>query len=277
MPMQRAGPGISAFCAEIRAEHPVITLGGRAHAEHVRKFAEGMLGLAKDADDWQVAWRMAGFLSRSEAAKFHATQLFVESLLDIAVPNCGGEGALEPQSPEQSLAQPVAFAIASLVRSYMLRLQLIEDAISTFLTHRGLEPEEYPLLSELLTHLLVHLFPTPPESDWGWKRIGWCYEEWWPMVVRVLGNADYKCGVDILKSIVQVLEDREVDFVTMTPLWQAVSNCEWAQEVSGWNPIDIDDLNSDDEDEEAAAPPAVAPFTPGPSLHPDPDQDVWEL
>merc|ERR550532_2484658 len=69
------------------------------------------------------------------------------------------------------------------------------------------------------SQFLVHVFPKPAGSGWGWSRVGWSWTSWWQYVEKCTQTLEPSRAFDVLAMILKLIQDRENQPLAPLPGW----------------------------------------------------------
>merc|ERR1719215_1393995 len=58
----------------------------------------------------------------------------------------------------------------------------------------------------LLRDMLFNIFPKGPQSEWGWSREGWSWQEWWKIVQKSYDALEVTSAFDELTALLDRIE-----------------------------------------------------------------------
>lgn len=89
--------------------------------------------------------------------------------------------------------------LAELIKGHRVKTRAVEEAVETAMAGgqdaRG-----------VLRQMLFSIYPKSPDSDWGWARVGWSWQEWWKIVERTIGGLEKLAAFDELGLLLERLE-----------------------------------------------------------------------
>jgi len=98
-------------------------------------------------------------------------------------------------SPEGGLGQ----VLAELIKGHRVKSKAVEEAVQATLT--GGEDR-----AGVLREMLFIVFPKGPNSDWGWSRVGWGWQEWWKITEKTIGCLEPTSAFDELGLLLEKIE-----------------------------------------------------------------------
>jgi len=103
--------------------------------------------------------------------------------------------------------------IAELLKGHRIKTKTIEESVVG--AYKG-QPDPYGVLSELL----YIIFPKGPQSEWGWSRVGWSWQEWWKITENCYNSIDKASALDGLGALLDKIEaEGKVPLVKQTMVW----------------------------------------------------------
>ncbi|OLP92500.1 Protein N-lysine methyltransferase METTL21A [Symbiodinium microadriaticum] len=88
--------------------------------------------------------------------------------------------------------------LAELIKGHRVKTRAVEEAVETAMAGgqdaRG-----------VLRQMLFSIYPKSPDSDWGWARVGWSWQEWWKIVERTIGGLEKLAAFDELGLLLERL------------------------------------------------------------------------
>lgn len=182
------------------AKDPVLDEDGNLKPERLDEtFRRLWDGAAKKPKDWVAAW-LAMVLPverQTEALQRFLNMAFVRP-----------EGV--EKAPE---------IVAELVKGHRLKLSSVEVVLATF----GDNLDGLLALNEeawqVYAFFLMHVYPKPKESGWGWSRVGWSWASWWQFVEKCIGNLEGSKAFDVVAMILRLIQDREGTPLVEVPIW----------------------------------------------------------
>ena len=89
--------------------------------------------------------------------------------------------------------------LAELIKGHRVKTRAVEEAVETAMAG-GQDPRG------VLRQMLFSIYPKSPDSDWGWARVGWSWQEWWKIVERTIGSLEKLAAFDELGLLLESLE-----------------------------------------------------------------------
>lgn len=156
-------------------------------------------GVARKPKDWITVWQA---MTISVDKQCEALQKF----LNMAF-----------MQTEDSEKAPVV--MAELVKAHKVKLRSVEEVLVAF----GHNLDGVLALNEEAWHayaqFLVHVFPKPQASGWGWSRIGWSWQSWWKFTEQCTQSLEPARGSDVLILILRLIQEREGLPLMELPMW----------------------------------------------------------
>eukprot|EP00747_Dinoflagellata_sp_TGD_P191262 gnl/TRDRNA2_/TRDRNA2_54392_c0_seq1.p1 gnl/TRDRNA2_/TRDRNA2_54392_c0~~gnl/TRDRNA2_/TRDRNA2_54392_c0_seq1.p1 ORF type:complete len:535 (+),score=137.35 gnl/TRDRNA2_/TRDRNA2_54392_c0_seq1:171-1607(+) len=132
----------------------------------------------------------------------------IRKLLDMAFEN--------PEDSEKG-----GSVIAILLKGQRIKLGNVEQVLVGF----GQNLDTLLAANEeawcIYAHLLVHIFPKPQASGWGWSRVGWSWSSWWQFVEKCIVSVEPAIGADIIALTLRLIQDREGHPLAEDAVWSA--------------------------------------------------------
>lgn len=72
---------------------------------------------------------------------------------------------------------------------------------------------------QVYAFFLMHVYPKPKESGWGWSRVGWSWASWWQFVEKCIGNLEGSKAFDVVAMILRLIQDREGTPLAEVAIW----------------------------------------------------------
>lgn len=116
---------------------------------------------------------------------------------------------LELMCDEPGRLSSVALAIGDLVRGNRVKLGTLREAITSWHYDLGAHLERMPRAWEVMSRVLVHLFPQRIEAGWGWSRVGWGWAEWWKLMEALLHDMPPSKAFDVLAMALKLMQDED--------------------------------------------------------------------
>merc|ERR1719258_436415 len=110
--------------------------------------------------------------------------------------------------------------IAELVKNHKIKMGTVEEVLVAF----GHNLDGVLAMNEEAWHvyayLLLHVFPKPMKSGWGWFRVGWTWLGWWKFVEKCVVSGNPSAKAEEERSCFELLnaeakgekQDQQVDF-----------------------------------------------------------------
>eukprot|EP00933_Yihiella_yeosuensis_P025657 TRINITY_DN19904_c0_g1_i2.p1 TRINITY_DN19904_c0_g1~~TRINITY_DN19904_c0_g1_i2.p1 ORF type:complete len:555 (+),score=127.01 TRINITY_DN19904_c0_g1_i2:87-1667(+) len=180
-------------------EDPVIEDGVIREARLGEVFKQLWGGVARKPKDWVAAWQAMSIPvdKQSEA---------LQKLLNIAF--------LQIEDPDRA-----PLIVAELVKTHKVKMISMQDVLVTF----GHNLDGILAMNEEAWHvyskLLVHIFPKPANTGWGWSRVGWNWMSWWQFVEKCCSSLEQSRAFDVLGLILRLIQDREGQSLTQIQMW----------------------------------------------------------
>ncbi|CAJ1373403.1 unnamed protein product [Effrenium voratum] len=174
---ERSDP-LYALMGEVQEAKVVVE--GHVAEETLRRYLDTLVvqGAASKPKDWVEVWAAMNIPVDSQTAVLSVIVAFC-----LQHPPPGGLGAL----------------LAELIKGHRVKTKAVEDAVAQAM--RGKEDSE-----GVLRELLFTIFPKGPNSDWGWSRVGWSWQEWWKICARVLSSLKPLSAFDELGLLLERIE-----------------------------------------------------------------------
>lgn len=102
--------------------------------------------------------------------------------------------------------------LAELIKGHRVKTKVVEDALEA--TMVGREDSE-----GVLREMLIRIFPKGPQSEWGWSRTGWSWQEWWKIVQKTMSVLHPTSGFVELGLLLERLEAEAQLPLVEQPTW----------------------------------------------------------
>mmetsp|Transcript_58297 Transcript_58297/g.125246 ORF Transcript_58297/g.125246 Transcript_58297/m.125246 type:complete len:253 (+) Transcript_58297:84-842(+) len=89
--------------------------------------------------------------------------------------------------------------LAHLIMGHRCKTKAVDDAVQN--TFQGNEDPH-----GVLREMLYLLFPRGPDSEWGWSRVGWSWQEWWKIACSTMGCLAPAAAFDSLAALLDKIE-----------------------------------------------------------------------
>lgn len=146
-------------------------------------------GAARKPKDWIVAWQAMKIVVEKQG---EALQKF----LNMAF--------MQTTDPERA-----AMVMAELVKAHKVKMRSVEEVLVAF----GHNLDGILAINEHAWHIyaqfLVHVFPKPAASGWGWSRVGWSWQSWWKFTEQCIQSLEPFRASDVLCTILRLIQERE--------------------------------------------------------------------
>jgi len=156
-------------------------------------------GVAQKPKDWCAAWQALTIpLDRqAEVLQKFLNMAFVQT---------------EGHSPEQAPS-----IIAELTKGHKIKMTVVEEVLVAF----GHNLDGVLAMNEEAWHVyayfLLHVYPKPAKSGWGWSRVGWSWLNWWKFVEKCIMSLDSVKALDVLSMLLRLVQEREG--VPLSEVW----------------------------------------------------------
>jgi len=98
---------------------------------------------------------------------------------------------------------------AELVKAHKVKMRSVEEVLVAF----GSNLDGILAINENAWHVysqfLVHVFPKPANSGWGWSRVGWSWQSWWKFTEQCIQTLEATRASDVLCMILRLIQERE--------------------------------------------------------------------
>lgn len=163
------------------SQDKVTDADGNLREETLRRYLEILMvqKAAKKAKDWIEVWAAMDIPVTSQAQ-------VMEPILRFGL-----------QHAPENLGE----VMAELMKGHRVKTQAMQEALKGAFSARDVEDRH-----GILREMLFGIFPKGPQSEWGWSRVGWSWQEWWKIVERVfelLGEAN---AFDELAALLDKIE-----------------------------------------------------------------------
>lgn len=109
--------------------------------------------------------------------------------------------------------------VAELVKGHKIKMRSVEEVLVAF----GNNLEGILALNEdawhVYAHFMVHVFPKPNGSGWGWSRVGWSWQSWWKFTEQCIQSLEASRSSDVLCMILRLIQEREGTPIAETQAW----------------------------------------------------------
>mmetsp|Transcript_70603 Transcript_70603/g.199251 ORF Transcript_70603/g.199251 Transcript_70603/m.199251 type:complete len:593 (+) Transcript_70603:106-1884(+) len=109
--------------------------------------------------------------------------------------------------------------VAELVKGHKIKMRSVEEMLVAF----GNNLEGILALNEdawhVYAHFMVHVFPKPNGSGWGWSRVGWSWQSWWKFTEQCIQSLEASRSSDVLCMILRLIQEREGTPIAETQAW----------------------------------------------------------
>jgi len=109
--------------------------------------------------------------------------------------------------------------VAELVKGHKIKMRSVEEVLVAF----GNNLEGILALNEdawhVYAHFMVHVFPKPNGSGWGWSRVGWSWQSWWKFTEQCVQSLEASRSSDVLCMILRLIQEREGTPIAETQAW----------------------------------------------------------
>jgi hypothetical protein len=148
-------------------------------------------GVVQKPKEWAAAWQ-AMMLPQERHAEV------LQKFLNMAFVQTEGH------EPEQA-----PMIIAELVKNHKIKMGTVEEVLVAF----GHNLDGVLAMNEEAWHvyayLLLHVFPKPMKSGWGWFRVGWTWLGWWKFVEKCVASLEASKALDVLSMLLRLVQERE--------------------------------------------------------------------
>lgn len=156
-------------------------------------------GVAKRPKDWATAWQAMRIPLERQAE-------VLQYFLNMAF----------AQATDPDLAPLV---VAELVKGHKVKMRSVEEVLVAF----GKNLDEILAVNDEAWHVyaqfLVHVFPKPAQSGWGWSRVGWSWQSWWQFVEKCIQTLEVDRAFDVVSLILRLVQDREGQPLVQLQAW----------------------------------------------------------
>jgi len=148
-------------------------------------------GVAQRPKDWLAAW-MAMVIPQERHAEV------LQRFLNMAFVQSQGHNAEE-----------APMIIAELVKGHKIKMTVLEEVLVAF----GHNLDGVLAMNDEAWHVyayaLLHLYPKPLKTGWGWSRVGWTWLGWWKFVEKTIASLEASKAFDVLSMLLRLVQDRE--------------------------------------------------------------------
>ena len=102
--------------------------------------------------------------------------------------------------------------LAELIKGHRVKTKAVEEAVEAAMA--GRQDAE-----GVLRQMLFSIYPKGPDSDWGWSRVGWSWQEWWKICERTMGCLDNLAAFDELGLLLERLESEGGKPLALQSIW----------------------------------------------------------
>jgi len=89
--------------------------------------------------------------------------------------------------------------LAELLKGHRLKTKTIEEGAKGAFNGK---PDRCGILREFL----YIIFPKGPQSEWGWSRVGWSWQQWWQMTENLFSSIEKTSAFDGLAALLDQIE-----------------------------------------------------------------------
>jgi hypothetical protein len=99
--------------------------------------------------------------------------------------------------------------IAELVKGHKIKMTALEEVLVAF-GHNldgvlAMNGEAW----HVYAYILLHIYPKPSKSGWGWSRVGWTWLGWWKFVEKCVISLEASKALDVLSMLLRLVQERE--------------------------------------------------------------------
>lgn len=136
------------------SQHKVVSPDGTLQRELLLKYLDMLIiqKAAKKPKDWIEVWAAMDIPVPSQT-------LVLEPILTYGL-------EYAPESLGKILGE--------LLKGHRIKTKALEDAVAV--SFKGMSDKG------VLRETFFMIFPKGPQSEWGWSRVGWSWQEWWKIV-----------------------------------------------------------------------------------------------
>jgi hypothetical protein len=99
--------------------------------------------------------------------------------------------------------------VAELVKSHKVKMRSVEEVLAAF----GHNLDGILAVNEEAWHVyaqfLMHLYPKPTGSGWGWSRVGWSWTSWWQFAEKCISTLEPAKAFDVIALMLRLIQDKE--------------------------------------------------------------------
>ena len=175
-------------------EKKVVSDDGKVHQEDLNRYLQVLVleQAAQKPKDWVDVWAKMNIPVDSQSKVLSEIIAFC---LHNAPP-VGGLGSV----------------LAELIKNHRVKTKAVEDAVE-FAMARGQDT------GGVLRQMLFSIYPKGPDSNWGWSRVGWSWQEWWKICERTIGCLDDLAAFDEMGLLLERLESESGKPLTQQSAW----------------------------------------------------------
>lgn len=175
------------------SQNKIMDADGNLNPERLDQYLELLIvqKVAKKPKDWVEVW----------------------AAMDIPVTN--QVVALEPILAYglQHAPETMGKILTELLKGHRIKTKTIQDSVVG--AFNG-QPDMHGILGELF----FSIFPKGPQSEWGWSRVGWSWQEWWKITESCFNNIDKASAFDGLAALLDRIEaEGKTPLAKQTMLW----------------------------------------------------------
>ena len=161
-------------------EKKVVSEDGQVNQERLGRCLQILVmeQAAQKPKDWIEFWAAMNIPVECQSSVLSEIVAFC-----LSVPPVGGLGAV----------------LAELIKGHRVKTRAVEQAVEQAMAG-GQDT------GGVLRQMLFSIYPKGPDSDWGWSRVGWSWQEWWKIVERTIGCLDNLAAFDELGLLLERLE-----------------------------------------------------------------------
>mmetsp|Transcript_96022 Transcript_96022/g.213790 ORF Transcript_96022/g.213790 Transcript_96022/m.213790 type:complete len:560 (-) Transcript_96022:26-1705(-) len=156
-------------------------------------------GIARKPKDWVAAWQAMGIPADKQS---EALQRFLNMTF------------MQTEDPDRA-----PMIVAELVKAHKVKMRSVEDVLVAF----GHNLDGILAINEeawqVYAQFLVHVFPKPLHSGWGWSRVGWSWQSWWQFAEKCVATLEASRAFDVLALILRLIQDKEGLPIAQVQVW----------------------------------------------------------
>mmetsp|Transcript_93547 Transcript_93547/g.235664 ORF Transcript_93547/g.235664 Transcript_93547/m.235664 type:complete len:485 (-) Transcript_93547:139-1593(-) len=189
---------LTPFLSQLDAT-PVCTDGKLSEARLAAVLKQLWDGAAQTPKDWAIAWQAMNIPVDKQATA-------LQKLLNMTFMQANSSGR-------------AALVVAELVKAHRVKLRRIEEVLVTSGENLKSMLVVNKSVWQVYAHFLVHVFPKPADSGWGWSRVGWSWQSWWHFCEQCVKSLEATLASDVLCLILRLIQQSEGQPIAQVQPW----------------------------------------------------------